>query len=378
MDLAPEDDLRLNVLMASAVHAIRIDEASTTLYALSEQGEAQIRLSPNCRPDAYLRRVREVLSGHVLGSPGGYPIFLRRWTRMGDITATNLEGLLLLGEPEAVVAVVRSPGLTAELARRAWWALPSAENARRMLAKPEVAASDLAPELAAFLVEFLPFEEDPADTIESVRLVLQPGLIDPETRARLWHMGGRKNALRVGFLAAEPRDLPMDEAPRPDRAEWAPVLGPLAASGNPFAELLTDILGGRGQAFLRTAEEVLRKPATQEVVSALLNVVGAYFGPARRISSPCQAIDAIVTEEGAALAAAAEGVSGQAVHAVLAKAPSLRPELEACLVLARLSDAVVTPIFSRSDAVGSVMRRQIAPVTAPLLQRLAVLRGKPA
>jgi len=44
-----------------------------------------------------------MLSSHVLGSPGGYPVFLQRWTRMGQTRDTQLDKLLLLGEPEAVV-----------------------------------------------------------------------------------------------------------------------------------------------------------------------------------------------------------------------------------------------------------------------------------
>jgi hypothetical protein len=55
---------------------------------------------------------------------------------MGQMRDESLEQLLMLGEPEAVVAAVGSPGLTEELARRAWWAMEDAENARRMLENP--------------------------------------------------------------------------------------------------------------------------------------------------------------------------------------------------------------------------------------------------
>jgi len=44
--------------------------------------------------------------------------------------------------------------LSDELAARAWWAMPSAENARRMLEKPAVAAGNTGKELAEFLIEF--------------------------------------------------------------------------------------------------------------------------------------------------------------------------------------------------------------------------------
>ena len=122
MDLTPEDALRINVLLASQIEAIRLDESRMTLFALSQKGEAKVKLNPNCRDDSYLRKVRETLSSHVLGSPGGYPVYLKRWTRMGQARDEVLESLLMLGEPEAVVAVVNATGITDELARRAWWA----------------------------------------------------------------------------------------------------------------------------------------------------------------------------------------------------------------------------------------------------------------
>jgi len=112
MDLSREDALRLNVLLAGTLHAIRIDESALTVHGLSERGEAHIKLNPCGRTDQYLRLVRETISGQVLGSPGGYPVYLKRWTRMGQARDESLAQLLKLGEPEAVSAVVHAPGLT--------------------------------------------------------------------------------------------------------------------------------------------------------------------------------------------------------------------------------------------------------------------------
>ncbi|MGD8614944.1 MAG: sulfur reduction protein DsrS, partial [Gammaproteobacteria bacterium] len=153
MDLSSEDSLRLNVLLANPLQAVRIDESSMTVHALSDQGEASVKLNPRGRDDQYLKRVRELLSSQVLGSPGGYPVFLRRWTRMGQARDNSLEQLLLLGEPEAVVAVVHANGLTDEIARRAWWAMPVADNARRMLERECVVRGTMGPVLAEYLVE---------------------------------------------------------------------------------------------------------------------------------------------------------------------------------------------------------------------------------
>ena len=105
MDLTGEDLLRLNVMMAQNPKAVRIDENRMQVFGLTEEGEARVDLNPNGRHEQYVRKVREFLSGHVFGSPGGYPVFISRWTRMGQAKDENLQQLLMLGEPEAVVAV---------------------------------------------------------------------------------------------------------------------------------------------------------------------------------------------------------------------------------------------------------------------------------
>ena len=184
-----------------------------TVLGLTPQGEVRVQLNPSGRNEPYLRKVRELLSGHVLGSPGGYPVYLKRWTRMGQMRDESLEQLLLLGEPEAVVAAVCAPGISDELARRAWWAMEDAENGRRLLSSPAVAGGRMGPVLAAYLVDYLPFETEPEPMIESVRLVLQPGLLDAAGRADLWKKARRKLAYYVGFLAAVPDELPADARP---------------------------------------------------------------------------------------------------------------------------------------------------------------------
>jgi hypothetical protein len=369
--LAPEDTLRLNVLLASRPQAIRIDESSMVVYALAERGEARVPLRANCREDLYLRRVRELISGHVLGSPGGYPVYLRRWTRMGQARSDTLDQLLLLGEPEAVVAVVHAAGLTDEIARRAWWAMPVAENARRMLEREAVVRGAMGPQLAAALVEHLPFEEEARDVIDSVRLVLQPGLISPDTRAALWEKGRHKNAYHVGFLLGEPDGLPEPEPPRADIEDLTPALDRLAQSGNPCARTLRWAFGGPGQTFLRTAAEVLRRPSNQDVVNLLLEAIAGRLADARPPGDPEADLDGVVAEVDDLLA----GPSGSPAAEVLAAAPGLGEELRALLVLSRLGYPVVRPVFSRTSAIGSLMRQRLQPVAGPILLRIATLRG---
>jgi len=375
MDLSSEDALRLNVLLASPIQAVRIDESSMTLYALSDKGEARVRLNPNCRDETYLRRVRETLSSHVLGSPGGYPVYLKRWTRMGQTRHGMLESLLLLGEPEAVVAVVNaSGGITNEIARRAWWASQTAENARCMLAQEAVVRGAMGPVLAEFLIEFLPFETEPRDMIASVRLVLQSGLIDEQTRNELWNRGRHKNAYYVGFLQAVPDVLPAAAKAHPAHDEVRGRLAELTRTGNEYAVQFCRLLGSEGQSFLETVELVLDKPSNQDVVVSLLHAIAAYFQPIREREAACRTMEDVLATTDRLMADAS--APGHPLGELLGRLPAMTSEVHAMLALSLVDEPLVNPIFSRTDAVGTVMRRKLKPLFDQLQRYIDTLQNR--
>ncbi len=376
MQLSQEDSLRLNVLLNQSLQAIRIDEGKMIVYGLTERGEAKIQLNPNCKDELYIRRVKEAISSHILGSPGGYPVFLKRWTRMGQQRANNLESLLKLGEPEAVVAVVGAEGISDEIARRAWWAMPNADNARRMLAREEVAQGTMGKNLAEFLLEFLPFEEEPRNMIESVRLVLQPGLIDESTRESLWSKGQRKNAYLVGFLHASPDDLPQPSVPHRDFESYQSTLTSLAEQDNALAQFLLRVLSEQGQAYLKTVDAVLNKPANQDVVVALFEAIEAYFREIRPHGERRRDINQILTEAKQFCEVSDSCLHKEAIDKLKSQLPEAMPLLESLFVLACVGEQLIAPIFATTDAVGSVMRRKIEPVSKPISQHLALLLTK--
>lgn len=295
-ELSQEDQFRLNVLLAQDVKAIRLDESNLVLHALLGNGEeASLPLHPDYRVDKYLRLVREALSGHALGSPGGYPVYLSRWTRHGQMESGNLGQLLMIGEPEAVVAVVHSPALTDQLAGYAWWAMPTIEHARLMLMREAVAKGAMGPVLTDFLVEHLPFlQEDHLAIMETVAVLLYAGTLSGEQRETIWRRGKRQNSYYVAFLEMCPDTLPGT----PDRA------------------------------FTEACIEILSRPDTQEVVSRTLNAIGHYYS----------------SHPGA--------------------------EAEARNRLGRVDASLAEPVFSRSTAIGSLMRRKLEPVIEPILADL--------
>ena len=344
-DLSPEDSFRLQVLLAQDLKAVRIEEseASPVLHALTDKGEASIPLSPNCRLDKYLRHIRELLSGHALGSPGGYPVFLTRWTRHGQMEGLNLGRLLLTGEPEAVVAVVHSPALTDELARHAWWAMPSIENARLMLSREKVARGTMGPVLADFLIEHLPFLQDEHSNImDTVAVLLYSGALSQANREAIWRRGKRVNTHYVAFLEMAAGDLPLPLPARADLETLKADLAPWLAAGDVAAVVLLRAAEPQGQTFLFAAAEILERPETQEVVNRTLNAIGRYFG-----------------------------AGGDAVRA----SPHPTPLLQAAVRLAQFSEEQVAPIFARSTAIGSLMRRKIEPVVQAALSDIRLLRA---
>ncbi|VAW72204.1 hypothetical protein MNBD_GAMMA13-1705 [hydrothermal vent metagenome] len=366
MELSAEDALRLNVLLANPLQAVRIDESSMNVYALSEQGEARISLNPRGRDDQYLKKVRELFSSQVLGSPGGYPIFLRRWTRMGQARDNTLEQLLLLGEPEAIVAVVHARGLTDEIARRAWWAMPVADNARRMLERESIVKGRMGSELARYLIEFLPFETEHQAMVETVRLVLQPGLVDAELRDKLWRQAKRKNSYFIGFMDALPDSLPEAGSARADAERVQQQLQVLVVAGNPIARQLCRCVSEPGQVYLKTAEAVLKKPANQDIVVEFLKSVQNYFSGVCPNNDPAADLDTIISDADALLDVPGVCPTTIAVQDVLSAVPKCRQDVKAMLALSWVGELLVNTIFARTDAIGSLMRKKIEPVTTPI------------
>lgn len=373
MDLSPEDSLRLNVLLTQGLLAVRIDESRMLVYALTERGEARVNLNPNCRNEQYVRNVKALLSSHSLGSPGGYPVYLKRWTRMGQARDDSLEQLLLLGEEEAVVAVVHAPGLTNELARRAWWCMPTSDNARRMLEKENVVQGDMGKILAEYLIEHLPFEEEQQAIIDSVKSALQVGLITPELRMKLWNKAKSKGSYYVGFLQASPDDLPGDAPEHPSCQVLANKLESLRAADNPFARQLLRILSASGQNYLNTVDASLKRPNNQDVVVALFMAIENYFSEVnpgfenrRDIKAMMQRAQGCVEQP--------HQVSQELVD-VIELAPELKDKLMAMMLLSGFCEELTFPVFGLSNAIGSVMRKRIEHLTTPLKQQLAILRS---
>ena len=371
IQLSNEDNLRLNVLMAQKPKVIRINESNMTLYALTARGEVSIKLHPQVKDDTYLRWVRELLSMKVTGSPSGYPVFIKRWTRMGH-TQNTLEHMLLLGEPEAIVAAAYSEKLSHEIAGRIWWANPNTEIARQLLSHQVVVEGELGKELSSFLMEFLPYEESQLNMVRTVHLCLQGDLLSRKQRADLWKKAKRKNSYYVGFIHAPSIDTPEKKTQTRHHAALADTLQPLIDQGNAYAAMLLNLQSAQGQEWLSTFKYALTKPVDQDVVISLFIAVNTYFKPPhsefrgvreintalQRAKDYCQCVGDVPTE----------------VQTVLVLLNETEKTLfEASLVLSQLGEETLNPIFSGNESLGSFMRKRLLPVSNPTLERIKVL-----
>jgi len=212
--------------------------------------------------------------------------------------------------------------------------------------------------------------------METVRLVLQPGLIADELRDKLWRSAKRKNSYYVGFMDALPDALPDTGKPRHDWQELCERLKLHLDEGNPVAAQLCRCLSECGQAFLETAEAAMNKPVNQDVVVELLKSIQSYFRSVCPNSDPGADIDTIISDAETLLHVPPVCETTTAVQDVLKAVPEYRDDVKAMMTLAWIGEPLVNPIFARSDAIGSVMRKKIEPLMTPIQQQLARLCGK--
>ncbi|MDA8093558.1 MAG: hypothetical protein M0T84_06515 [Betaproteobacteria bacterium] len=342
MELVAEDVFCLQVMLASGVQAIRVDESALCVYALTHKGEARVVLHPQGNVERYLRLVRELLVEHAMESGQGYRERPRRRSQVFHIESANLEPLLLTGDVQALSSVARSARLTDELAARVWWAMPNADHARRMLERECVAHGQTGKALAQFLIGDLPFESD-SEIIESLVILLQNGLVEESQRMALWKKGAHKPVYYVPFLAVTPDDLPCARAARPD---WEALCGQTAARAESDGRMrrLCRVLAGNGQAFLQACAFVLTHADQQDLVIAALGVLSEYFRLPADAEEPAD--------------------------------PS-RDEL-AMRALSRVGPWRLREFLPDSTVSGTLMRARLKPLTDEVLGHIHVLLGRPA
>ena len=138
--------------------------------------------------------------------------------------------------------------------------------------------------------------------------------------------------------------------------------------------MLAKVLSAKGQATIKTIEDALKKPGNQDVVVSLLAAVSKYFETILPQQFARDDISTICTQAETLCC----GDNDEIKHVIAAlngDAEKVKKYLSAMTILACLSVDLVNPIFARSDAIGTVMRKKIKPVTDPVLEQLHILRN---
>jgi len=280
----------------------------------------------------------------VLGAMGGYPSYLKRWSRMGQVASSNLTSLLKLGEVEAVVAVANSTNLDDQLLKVTWWCATNTDNqaeiGRFLLTKEFVTFTETGQEIAQHLLEFLPFVNDTEQLIDTTSLVLQNELINQKDKERLWKQGQRKTAFLVGFVERMQGNLPNELNIQPLECQ------------HPDLQIIND---QQSQIFLTTLAHILKKINQEYVLYRALEVLGQYLTHKQitlqdsidKINTQIESLNIISVEE--------------------------QDKLNARLLLAGVNERLVVSIISAHNLTGSAIRKKLAHVLEPIQKALAVL-----
>ncbi|MDC0388437.1 hypothetical protein OAQ81_04550 [Candidatus Thioglobus sp.] len=342
--LEPEDILKLNVLIATSI-AIRIDTYKLVVVGLNAQFKEQtIELRPSGDSEAYIKEVKKLLVTQVLGAMGGYPSYLKRWSRMGQVVSSNLTSLLKLGEVEAVVAVANSTNLDDQLLKVTWWCATNTDNqaeiGRFLLTKEFVTLTETGQEIAQYLLEFLPFVNDTEQLIDTTSLVLQNELINQKDKERLWKQGQRRTAFLVGFVERMQGNLPNELNIQPLECQ------------HPDLQIIND---QQSQIFLATLAHILKKINQEYVLYRALEVLGQYL-----------------THKQITLQDSIDKINAQ-IESLNITSVKEQDKLNARLLLAGVNERLVVSIISAHNLTGSAIRKKLAHVLEPIQKALAIL-----
>ncbi|QKQ24710.1 hypothetical protein HUE58_06400 [Candidatus Ruthia endofausta] len=342
--LSTEDILKLNVLISTSI-AIRIDTYKLVVVGLNAQFKEQaIDLNPTYDSDAYIKAVKKLLINQILDTMGGYPSYLKRWSRIGQVASSNLASLLKLGEVEAVVAVSNATNLDKDLLKLAWWCATNTDNqaeiGRLLLTKDLCINTKVGKDIAHYLLEFLPFTQDVEQLIDTTNLILQKDLISKQEKAKLWEQGQRKTALLVGFIERIQSNLPseVDQTPLDFKHQDLQVVSSKQA-----------------QLLLKTLIHILKKINQETILYRTLNVLGQYLSHS---SITCkESINNIINQ----------------ANIITHDTKDEKEKLFARMLLAGVSERLVISTISAHNLTGSAIRKKLINILEPIQKALNTL-----
>ncbi len=344
--LTDEDTLKVNVLIATSI-AIRIDMYKNVVVGLSKENKEQtVKLNPDSDSTKYIQEVQALLVSKVLGTMGGYPSYLKRWSRMGQVSSANLKSLLMIGNIEAVVAVANSNNLDSETCELVWWCATNtdhqAEVGMFLLNRDFVVKHPVGTKIADFLLEFLPFTTDILNQIDTTNLILQGSLISDSDKDKLWKQGQRKTAILVGFIERMQGRLPNTNNTFELKC-GEPMLDPACSL--------------QGQILLKTIQHILNKINQEYVLYRTLEVLGQFLSHPKIYK--LETIDQLQEQSKNFIEGFEFGTT--------------KTKVESLLLLAGVSELLVVGTISAHGLAGSAIRKKLSNVLTPIQDALVLL-----
>jgi len=169
-----------------------------------------------------------------------------------------------------------------------------------------------------------------------------------------------------------PDDLPVSTSANPNLKNIETELASL--NNNVYANILLRLLSQQGQAFLHTVESVMKKPSNQDVVISLFDTLSDYLSDVCPNDVKYDDIDKLISDVEKYVEISALQLDD--MKEVLAISSDLSESIKSIVILSLLGESLLTPVFSRTDAIGSLMRKKLDHIISPLLKEISVLKGK--
>ena len=117
----------------------------------------------------------------------------------------------------------------------------------------------------------------------------------------------------------------------------------------------------------------MKKPSNQDVVIALFDTVKDYFSDVRPNDAIYQDVGVLLDDVNKYINVSTVQVGD--LKELLDIFPEFSKIIKSILIFSLIDESILTPVFSRTDAIGSLMRRKISHIVDPLITELSIIRG---
>ena len=117
---------------------------------------------------------------------------------------------------------------------------------------------------------------------------------------------------------------------------------------------------------------MIKKPSNQDVVIQLFKAIREFFSTVRPNDVGYDDIEILLSDVNKYIDVSANQTDE--LKEVVEVSPELSAIVKSMLVLSLIDEPLLTPVFSRTDAIGSLMRRKIEHITTPLLSEISSLK----